>query len=236
MPCTIIDTVLEVRFTTELSWAVLPGVIYLAIKDLFPKQQDLPINSIPDEIRRQEVSIRHEPHIEFYANEPGTHLRLGPQMFSLNFTSDYPGWTKIISTMEKLVDALSEQTSFQPSIERLGLRYADFFEENIVPSLRLSTTIDGETIDPKSLSVRMNIEQDQFSALLQIHSQAKLTSPRADPKKVGSIIDVDVSTEKPQISDIKECISWYRSAHMLQKQIFFGLIKPEKLMEFKPEY
>lgn len=208
---------------------MLPGIVYVAIRELFPQQNVLPINSFPDAVRQQQPQLGFQPHIEFVNGD--RRVLLGPNVIALTFSGIYPGWTAVAKQMEALVNALTE-AKLELSITRFGLRHVDFFKGEFAPHFRLSVSIDEEAIDPPGMACVLSLKRDQFNCRVQIHTGVT----QSQDKISGCVLDSDVSTDNPELNKLDNCLSWYREAHILQKKIFFGLIKKEKLKEFNPQY
>lgn len=229
-PCTIIDTVLEIRFESEISWSLLPGIFSLAIKNDFEKVVTLAVNEVPESVRQSEPKLQFQPHLEFLAHD--CKVRLGPKLMSLNFSADYPRWSVVRQKMHGLVESL--KTVFESfKITRLGLRYVDFFDGEFSPNLRLAVKIDEETIAPPALTTVMILQKDIFTCRIEMHSKAKKQNHPTD----GTVLDVDISTKGDQCGTLADCLTWYDKAHLLNKKVFFGLIKEDVLKnQFNPVY
>jgi uncharacterized protein (TIGR04255 family) len=236
-PCTIVDTALEVQFNPGLPWAVMPGIIFVAIEEEFPLQKDLGLQQIPNEVRDANPLLRRQPHVEFHSADGQSMVRLGPEMISLNIVGPYPGWTAVRDKAAWLLNAIkgSSIRNHSSGAFRLGLRIVDFFPESIRDFLDMSVQVGGHSINPKSLSVNINTEKDGFDVLAQIHTQADFTGISRIPSQKGSIIDIDISTSQ-QVPLLTDSLEWFVRAHELNKEIFFGLIKKQKLDEFNPDY
>ena len=46
-PCPIVEAIFEVRFTSKVAWATLPGMLYAQIRDKYPQQTQLPLAQLP---------------------------------------------------------------------------------------------------------------------------------------------------------------------------------------------
>ncbi len=150
-PCPILEAVLEVRFVTQESWNVLPGLLFNLIRGRYPDELPLPRLQIPEEIRRQEPQLAHQPLLQFHSQD--FLIQFGPRVIGLLTKPDaYPGWTRLRAELEWLLRILN-QAAFIAEGERLGVRYIDFFQRNVFPDLRIGAQVDGAPLDASELAL-----------------------------------------------------------------------------------
>jgi len=231
-PCPIVEAVLELRFVTQESWRTLPGLFFANIRDRFPEQADLPLASVPEEVRRSEPAFRFQPLVRFSNSQ--FFVQLGPQVVSLVTKTDaYPGWAAVETEITWLLQRL-KIIGFISEAERLAARYINFFDFDIFPKLLLEVRTGGKHLKGADLSIATVLRQEPLVARLQVANRAFLgagTRPRH-----GSVFDLDVWVRALDFDLFENGLQKFREAHHLEKQIFFGLLKPDFLATLNPVY
>lgn len=232
-PCPILDSVLEIRYVSTEDWSVLPGLLYSRVRERYAgKQKNLPLSQVPHEIRRAAPELVYKPLVQFENTE--FLIQLGPRVVALLVQPGrYPGWSRLRSEMEWLMGILKE-ANFIHEAERLGLRYVDFFEIDIFEQLVLEVAVNGERISGTEMSFTQVLHKDSLTCRIEIHNCAFIEKEAKIIK--GSLVDLDVWLGPEDFELFDEGLVQFDKAHLLNKQIFFGLLKEEFLLTLSPEY
>ena len=230
-PCPIVEAILELRFVTSESWRTLPGLLFAHIRDRYPEQKELPLAQLPEEIRRREPAFTYQPLVQFLSRD--FLIQFGPRVVSLVTKSkQYPGWAVLLEEMTWLVSQL-QQTGFVSEGERLGVRYINFFSFDIFEKLVLEVST-GEKRLAGELSVTSVLTRPPLTSRLLVTNSAILGT--ADSARHGSVLDVDVWLGSLDFDLFRNGLAKFGEAHHFEKQIFFGLLKPDFLGTLKPVY
>ncbi len=232
-PCPILEVVAEIRFQTQLPPQAVAGVVYSAMRDEFPRMVTLPAASIPFEARAVDPNLKYQPEHRLEGNR-GVVL-VGPQHVTIGPRSvPYPGWPALLREFETIVALLTPRDLLQTA-DRFGLRYVNFFRENILPRLTLSLTIAERPITELGTFFRTIMTDRPCKLLLQVGSGMALTT---NPAEIGSTIDIDSYVESPQLTrDLGPTFSAFLAeAHAAEKRLFFSLLSPELLRSLNPRY
>ncbi len=231
-PCPIVEAILEARFVTSESWRTLPGLLFSQIRDRYPEQKDLPLAQLPEEIRRREPAFTYQPLVQFLSHD--FLIQFGPRVVSLvTKPNQYPGWPAVEQEMTLLLELL-QKIGFITEGERLGVRYINFFELDIFEKLLLDVMTGGKRLAGAELSIATVLPRPPLTARLQVINSAILgTGEGARP---GSVLDVDVWLRSLDFDLFQNGIAKFAEAHHFEKQIFFGLLKPEFLTTLNPVY
>ena len=230
-PCPIVEAILEIRFITSESWPTLPGLLFAKIRERYPEQKDLPLAQLPDEIRRREPAFTYQPLIQFHSRD--FLIQFGPRVVSLVTKSkQYPGWAALEEEMTWLVSEL-QQTGFVSEGERLGARYINFFNFDIFEKLELEVSTDKKRLAGE-LSVTSVLTRPPLTSRLLVANSAILGT--GDSARHGSVLDVDVWMGSLDFDLFQNGIAKFAEAHHFEKQIFFGLLKPDFLATLNPVY
>jgi uncharacterized protein (TIGR04255 family) len=239
-PDPIIQAVIEIRFEPKVQGdAVLHFVSESRIvKDYFGTAQELPIYQLPPPVRNSEPGLRYSPyfHLEGGGGYQGYLLQVGPRAISLVSNAPYKGSEDFLEKTHSLFSSINEHGAIG-KVERLGIRYIDFFDLNIFDKLTLSLTIPGHKLQHQSSSVRIEFPKaGSFARILHIMSDAKVASSTDGTEKTGSILDIDAFTDHLPSPFFQQAEALLREGHRAQKDLFFSLLKDEFLASLNPEY
>jgi len=230
-PCPIVEAVLEVRFVTERGWTVLPGLLHQHIRDRYREPEDLPLAAMPEKFRESQSQFTYQPLASF-AGE-GFSVGLGPRVLSLAVTGEYPGWSVVNKELDWLL-AKVEAANFISEGERIGIRYVDFFECDLFPNLEIQPHCHGEPLTGFETSLTIAFRRERFTARLILHNSVSVKTDEGP--RSGSVFDLDLSLAASDFDLFEDGRNRFREAHRLNKEIFFGLMKPEFLSTLSPTY
>ncbi len=227
-PCPIIDALVEVRFTSNKHPNSIFGLVYndLLAED-YPKVENLPISQLPDNVRKGDPNLKHKPFYKI-SNENFI-IQFGPEVFAIASHPEYVGWKSFSSEINRVMDIL-KSSSVVNQILRLGIRYINFFEEDVFENAKINISLGNIQSKPTNALFRTEISHKNFKSTLQAANNATTNG------KVGSIIDIDTFTNsglKNFFEDKEEIIS---EAHLEEKGLFFSLLKEDFIQKFNPEY
>lgn len=231
-PCPIVEAVLEIRFVTSEDWSVLPGLLYTEIRGKYPNKENLPLSEMPESIRKTQPDLTHKPLVKF-SGEHAFLIQFGPRVVSLIAGRDYPGWQAVHTEMEWLLGKL-QAAGFITEGERLGVRYIDFFAGDLFPNLIIQTQIGEQVLTGSEMTVSRVFRKEPFGARLLLNNSVFIAD--GDEGKPGSVFDLDIRLEAGDFDLFDDGLVRFSEAHELNKQMFFGLLKPDFLATLSPEF
>ena len=230
----IIDAVAEVRFTSSLPSEVIIGVVYDNVKDKFGQPKPLPIMQLPAELREKDPNLRYQACYRF--EKPGNVLLVGSHNVALS-TIPYTDWAAVIPLLTDLLATFEHIKLFQ-SVERIGLRYINFFEKlNIFEHSTLSIEVKNQSIAAQSIVLRTETAIEGFNVITSVSNTAQAVL--AGEAKEGSILDLDIAKDSPEFHGEplpNALLRLFTDANKLADDAFFGLINQELVAKFEPEY
>lgn len=230
-PCPILNAVLELRFVTGKDWSLLPGLLFTQIEERYPKMEKLSVSELPEEILRNDPALIYTPRIRFIGKD--FVIQFGPRVVSLLTKGEYPGWRRIQEELSWLLDRL-KLAGFIHEGERLGMRYIDFFENDIFSRLVLNIQSDGQSVSGVDMNFATVFRRGDLTARLILNNGAMVT--RGNQVVTGSILDLDVWLEASGFDIFGDAADRFEDAHRCNKEIFFGLLKTDFLDSLAPEY
>lgn len=233
-PDPIVDAVVELRFSSTAHPDAVFGLISNAIKEDFPVFQSLPVCQLPEDIRLQDPNLIFSP---YYQSINGNfRLNVGPRVISLANINKYAGWQDgFFPKIEKLIKDI-EVIGVITKIHRVGLRYVDFFQEDIFDysKLQVSWEDNGNILRDKQVTTVLTHKDGLVSRIQMLNNAA--ISQQNGPPKTGSVIDTDVFYEPSCGFDFSGLSKRIIACHERAKTNFFSLLTSEFINSKNPEY
>jgi uncharacterized protein (TIGR04255 family) len=229
--CPILDTGIEIRFESNLYKSAVFGVLFNKLKEQFPIPEKLPILQLPEQLRDSDPNFKFKPHYKL-KNEKII-IQIGPDVITISSPIPYVGWqdySKNIFEVLELVFSLNIITK----VNRLGVRYINFFETNIFDKLDVTIDIKNLKLPRESTIFRTEILSEGFINV--IHIANKITQLKNKVPTVGSIIDIDTIRNYSENKFLSDYKTELKLAHDVEKGIFFDLLKPDFLQSLNPIY
>jgi uncharacterized protein (TIGR04255 family) len=126
-----------------------------------------------------------------------------------------------------------QQTGFVSEGERLGVRYINFFSFDIFEKLELEVSTGKKPLVGE-LSVTTVLTRPPLTSRLLVANSAILGT--GGGTRLGSVLDVDVWLGSLDFDLFQNGLAKFGEAHHFEKQIFFGLLKPDFLATLNPVY
>ncbi len=115
-------------------------------------------------------------------------------------------------------------------INRIGLRYVNFFKSDILQKIDLKIELDKNKLFNKTI-LKTEIENNNILSVLQI------TNDAINSGSQGSAIDIDCVLNNVKEKTIPQILTKnIDDLHNEEKVLFFKIIGEKYLSEFSPEY
>ncbi len=234
-PCPIVEAIVQLRFTSMLPSEAVFGVVYSKVGNEFDKVNNLPILQIPELVRAKDPNLTYQAHYSLIKDNYPVQLNIGPRTITFSNTDRYIGWDNyykfIGDTLEKIND-----TNVIHLPERIGVRYINFFEAQILDRVSINLSIQNHEIKSESTNIRTELMDNNYLIIIQIVNNQNVTIQ--DKNNFGSLIDIDCiyNFEESNPSLNESFFSVIEEAHQKEKENFFGLLEADFLSELNPEY
>ncbi len=225
----LIDSIIEVRFDTNIVSSAVFGVIYNQIRAEYPGTVvNLPISQLPEAIRMSDPNLKYKPLYRIEGDK--TIIQIGSDVINLSSKMPYIGWTEFSRIAINVLNKAFASGAVG-SITRLGHRYINFIDHDITSELAMSFTmseVDERQI--KSLNIRTTISNGVFVNSLSFANDGQYKG------HLGSLIDIDTSREYTDNYFKDHIEDELNSAHQSEKELFFSLLKEPLLKSLNPVY
>lgn len=228
-PSSIIQSLIEIRFEPNIPLNAVFGSVYSILAPDYDNCKELPINQMPEQVRNTNPHFIHQPCNVLSKGD--FNLQIGPRVLILS-VEIYPGWELFSKEILNIIDLLKEKNLFN-SFVRVGLRYIDFFNENVFTISKLGVHLDQCNVGNEQTFVRVNTTENDYGCILQIGNNLKILKNGLE--QVGSIIDLDVSFSEEKMRQL-DFANDLNVAHDICKRFFFGLLAPSFISSKKPVY
>ncbi len=226
----IISAVVEIKFISNVPSDAVFGTFYPLLNSDFPELKKLPILQVPSDIREKDPQLANAPHYEFYNNKNDTlKVLLGPGVLAIVFnksTIEYPGWTEYIEDKIHKIYNDVFQTNIITSIKRFGIRYTDFFNDNIFENTEFSIKQESYNIsENEKVQIIRTFEKENFMHNVVVSNNAEVVTNGI--QSLGSIIDIDSYIDNPKEDFKDEYKTYLKNGHDINKKQFFTILKKE---------
>lgn len=229
-PCPLIDAIVEFRFLPKVDPNAIFGIIYNSLRDKYNRVEKLSIIELPESIRETDPGLQFKPYYRLF--NKNIVVQVGPRVLTVSSYPVYVGWETLLKEIKYVFGKL-KVLDIVDVPNRIGLRYINFFEHNILEKINLEIIHIKKKIESNPISLRVEFKQNSTNQTLQISNSAKYNF---DGVRLGSTIDVDVYRDS-EISDfLNDMDSSLEMIHNQEKKLFFSLLKNDYLKTLKPEY
>jgi uncharacterized protein (TIGR04255 family) len=229
---TIVDCVFDIHFESD---SVTESFLNTISKiDSFEEIIKLPIHQIPDNIRKNDPSLKSEPLYEIRSKTNQEYkILVGDNIIGIAILNQYSRWTesffpKIKEVFETILDSGKINT-----ISRLGLRYVDFLkDEDIFKTGKINIDIDSSAVNNKKMFLRIEDTIEAVSYNKVITNNVRY----ADTSEIGSIIDIVTFVENNFLIDDAfsktDFFDIIDKLHQINKMKFKEVINDERIAKY----
>lgn len=222
---------MEVRYEPKAPGEAIFGLIYSRFKDGYPTIMKQPVLQIPEAIRDTDMNLRYLPEYRLMAEDFS--LLVGRRTFAVSNVGEYRGWDNFYARMLQALEVLNDMSLIE-NVSRIGLRYINAFEFDILEQSTLKVTLDKHPLPSTNTHIVAKIPARQFNHVMKVVNNTEIKSGQR--VFMGSVIDIDTAFEPSGAilyQDIPELIA---DAHEEEKRLFFSLLSEQYLETLNPEY
>lgn len=226
----IIEAVFDIWFESAMPSEVLLGVILDKIEE-YKTINKLPLLQVPENIRKSDPNLKSQPLYEISAPEKNYKITLGDNLLGLAIKGDYLGWSESYYDEIKMVFKTIFDTNRISNINRMGMRYIDFFTDNIFIDSKVDVRINNEPETSEKLFLKKeSLKEKYINTTLVIGNDMNIMK---DGKQMhGSIIDTVVAIEERTVldnaySDFEQFMQIADQMHRVNKEEFKKVISDE---------
>ena len=118
--------------------------------------------------------------------------------------------------------------------ERLGLRYIDFFDFDVFDKMILGFFIGKKKVSGPEMSIEKVFRRGGLTGKLLLKNSVSVEM--GNDVRRGSVFDLDLWIGPSDFELFQNGMVNFEKAHQQNKEIFFGLLKPDFLSTLSPKY
>jgi uncharacterized protein (TIGR04255 family) len=228
----ISEAIFEIRYNGDYPGEALYGILFEVFKD-FPNKDmaEQPIMQIPKQIRDTDPNLRYQA-LYRVANDKFT-FSIGSHSIVFSSKKPYCGWAAWSQFFNPIIETIQTKGVIK-TVERIGLRYFNLFNNNIFDHINAGLTLDGSAVKASPSSFYTAFDQDKMHTILNVGNAAIINGNQT----AQSLIDIDCIYNFD--CDTAAFFSSYKdileATHIFNKRVFFGLLKDNLLSTLNPEY
>ncbi len=225
---TIVECVFDIQFE---SVSVAESYIATIAKvDGFEQITKLPLHQVPDSIRKNDPNLKMQPLYEITSTSNSDYkVMLGDNVIGIAIKSSYTSWTtSFFPQLKKLFTEIFNTKKIN-NINRMGLRYVDFLEnENIFETGKIKVNINDSGTKKMFLRVEDSLNGVMYNKV--ITNNVKYQNLGND----GSIIDIVTSIENYSIENdnYNDIFKKIDELHIINKNKFKEVISDEEIEKY----
>jgi uncharacterized protein (TIGR04255 family) len=224
-PNPLLNSIVEIRFESNLQSDQLLNFYLNHFREDFP------------EILDHKLEPSGKPHRAKYHffNEKFSIL-LGCDVIAFENRGDYMFWANYFPLIKDNLLKLNKACEIS-KIDRVGIRYISFFENEVVSqdSLLVDNSFSFDGYERPDHFFRAAYSKEGVTILVQI--PRNVVVEENERKRTGILIDIDVSKEQNIPQQIgQEFFDLIDFLHVEEKAMFFSLLSDTFLETLKPEY
>lgn len=238
----LLEAIIEIRFSSQL----VPddGILGMVLSKLNSvgiqtKVDKLPITQIPLQIINSDLNLKYQPWYKLTTDRyPNSSISIGPRVLSVQSNkTQYTTWEVFFKDVSVVLEMFLD-LKIVNKVERVALRYVNFFNSNLFKGYDFSKLQCSLNIASWGSGINTQIQStfttgDVLHALRLFKNMDVIIN---DIAQRGDIIDIDSFKELTISSDPKEITKIINEVHTKNKEIFFSILGEEITKILDPIY
>ena len=231
------EAVFEMRFAVAPGRGVelLPGTILAALGREFPRLEQMPLGTLPKEMRDARSELQHAALFKLQGEDEA--VLLGDRVASFNAPKPYPGWSKFRSRAIQVASALKESGHIA-NLDRYSLKYVNVIESSKAanPTAPFNVRVEAKSFElsPNGFRLRFETKIKGFTNIVEYTSNVMSTVGKE--KLHGTMMTLDTIMEPADPGFWAELERRLDATHDVLEGIFFDLLTSETISAMGPSY
>ncbi|MEO5995266.1 MAG: TIGR04255 family protein [Chitinophagaceae bacterium] len=238
-PDNIREAVVEVKFESDSSSELFPGIIYEAF-DASYTYTNRPLKPAPQNLAspRQELRIQINTQSLLYNDK--IIIQIIPNAFIFTCLSKYVGWSEYKLEIEKALNII-EKTKRVQIWTRVGIRYiSEYPQKDLRDCTKFQFSFGLPETASEMVAFKSEFSYKEAKVILNLNNHLPLIVQKKEANRFDiiptSLIDIDVIKVISNLKDIQELLKVLEDVHILEKELYFGLLREDFLETLHPEY
>lgn len=223
-PDSLVSTIVEIRFKSNVPAEAVFGLVFQKLSTEYPVNSTSDLVQLPRSVRDQNPDLRYKAL--YGLNNDSVTVNIGPRVIVFNCHNGYLGWKVYFDKIRSALKEI-ENLSLIETVERIGLRYINFYDCDIYPNLNTTIDIMGKEYKRDALSINSRYLLGNYSSNLRIDNSALLN--KNGEQKDGSILDIDSYYDTHFSYDYEQLTSIIDDLHSQEKKLFGDILSRDFL-------
>lgn len=241
-PDSIKEAVVEIKYQSTLPFEVLIGIFFNSLDESYTyiNRPPQPPALFQGGLERpgQELRIRMGNQSIFYTDKIS--IQLFPNSFVFTCLEQYPGWEDYFSEINQALSQLYKSGKIS-GWTRVGVRYiSEYPDTELSECIKFTYSFGIPEVNSSTSAFRSEFTFNEKKVVLNLSNNVTLIKQNTKTNQYEevqtSIIDVDVISEKKEIDTFEQLLKEIQENHLIEKEVYFRLLKDEFLKSLKPEY
>ena len=224
---------LEIRYTHDFPDEALFGILMPLFVKLtnnnLAKIQNLQPIPFPEDILKLNPELIYQSKYKYETNNFS--FAIGNNSILFTVSKPYSGWINWKAFFQPILNEI-EKLNIVHSITRIGLRYIDIAEGDLIPNTDLTLKIKSDFFNTGGypISFYTNFKAGKYFTNIRVDNNGIFLN------KKSTSIDVDCYIDEVQLTNksVEDSINLIEELHVLNKKIFFGLFTDEFINKLNP--
>lgn len=234
-PDSIKDSIIEVRYSSQIPFEALVGIFFVATKEIlkysnrpFGKQEFPMVGTQPPiTLSLGGINLFHNENIK---------VQLLPNSIVFNCLETYLGWDSYRQEIQKILSIFDKAIGVE-TYTRLGIRFiTEYTEVDLVDCVKFRFTFGMPNITSDTYSFRSEFKLGKLKVILHLNNRLLVIRDRDKPPVPTSTIDLDVIEDGFEESNLDAALAKLDELHLKEKECFFSILQESFLESLNPEY
>lgn len=241
-PDNIKESVVEVKYQSNIPFEVLIGMFFNALDDSYkytnrpPQPPAILQGSVGNP--GQELKIKLGNSSLFYTDKIS--IQLLPNTFVFTCLEHYIGWEVYEPEIRKALEMLN-QTGQITKWVRVGIRYiSEYPGRDLKECINFSFSFGLPEVKSETTAFRSEFVFKGSKVILNLNNKVPVIKQNLSTKQaeiiLSSLVDIDVISDNLQLGNLTDLLKVIRDNHEKEKEVYFGMLTPDFLKSLKPEY
>lgn len=205
-----------------------------ALGQEFPRLEQMPIGTIPKDMRDRTPELQHAPVFKLQGNDEA--VLLGDRVASFNATRPYPGWSRFRVRAMQVASALKD-SGHVAKLDRYSLKYVNIVGSSTASPtapFNLQVAAGSRKFSANGFRLRFETEINGFLNIVELASNATIAV--GTKTLSGTMITIDTIMESAAVQfwgDLEQCLN---DTHDVLETLFFELLTKEAISAMGPSY
>lgn len=230
-PDNIKDSVVEIRYESNMPYELILGIVYEKLKGTFKllKQESNPSSELKIRGNQEIIDFKFEQTRETLLHDEEITVKFIPGAIIFNCLNKYLLWPKYFSKIQMILDKIYDAEIFE-SVNRVGLRYInEYIDSKLEDIVNFSFEFGMPGVESNKFNFRTEFDFQEHLVILHLIRNTGNVNLEDILKTIPvSYIDIDVIKQNIKIENKLSLLNVIDAVHKVEKTLFFDKFLKEE--------